>query len=457
MVRKLGGLEKFFFQRSDLNLHSCFSVGVKLNQLPSKEVLSVALSNVIQSHYQLHCNCFEEEGELVIKPIDKIAFDDVVEYQSWDQYEEEEINFILKNYNFKYRVQKPIWKIIVVPKTNCIILALDHLVSDGMSTVLFFKELLKQLSSIDSNSVDKIKDILYEYDPTFDIKEKCHPYEDLPIPFSWKIKRPIVKTLFSLSPTTVVSQDNSLIHFKDYKLPDDFLDPTNEGDEPYYIRNNHRQVKIKLTPEQLNSWRLKCKEHNVTITAYLISVFYKALGQIDKTAYEGEAVKIEVPMNTRQRLGSDRDFKESFGAFVAGLEFKESLDFDRDVWDMAKEVTNIIQQKANDEIMELINEVRLLELVDTRKFMKLKMDNARNPYSTFEVTNIGFQDFGVTNADKYQVEDAFFNEPQLFGHIMTYSAISTPKGGLTCYLAYPRNLDKEMNKYYDYINESLTL
>lgn len=455
MVRKLGGLEQYFFQRSDLNLHSCFSVGVKLNELPSKEILSIALSKVIQAHYQLYSNCFEEDENLIIKPIENIQFNDVVDYKPWVQYEEEEVNYILKKYNFKYRVSKPLWKIVVLPKMNSIILALDHLIFDGMSTVIFFKELINQFLTLDNGSKHQFLEMLYEYEPQFNIEESSHPYENLPIPLSWKIKRPIVKTLFTISPTTVVSQDHSLIHFHDYKLPDDFLDPNEKGTEEYYVRNNHRQVRIKLNSEQLDSWRQKCKQHGVTLTSFLISLFYKALGNIDKGTYEGEAVKIEVPINTRERIAEDGRFKNTIGPFVAGLEFHENLDFSRDIWDISTKVNSIIQQKANEQLMESINEARLLELVDVRKFMKLKMDNARNPYSTFEVTNVGFQDFGIGEHDKYQVEDAFFHEPQLFGHIMTYSIISTPRGGLTCCLAYPRNLDSELTKMHDYINEEL--
>lgn len=36
MNLKLSAIESYFFHRSRLNLHSCFYVGIKLNELPKK-------------------------------------------------------------------------------------------------------------------------------------------------------------------------------------------------------------------------------------------------------------------------------------------------------------------------------------------------------------------------------------------------------------------------------------
>lgn len=442
MVRRLGGIEQYFYQRSSLNLHSCFSVGVELNSLPNRSDLICALRRVVNSHFQLYCNAYKSNNEVVVNPIgEPIKFDDVVDYMDWDTYGEEEINSVFRKYNFEYGVDKPLWKVIVVSKANKMIFATDHLFFDGIATVLFWTELLKSLEELKQDNDLDVDEIIYRPGGSTDSIDQCHPYEKLPIPFSWKVKRPIVKALFTIAPGAVVSQDASIIQFDEYKIPEDYLKKNSNDDGCYQIKNTNRQISLKMSSNKLKVIMKDCKQHHVSFTAYLTAVLYLALGKIPNEKYSGSTIKYEVPMNTRNRISNSGEYSNSYGTFVAGGEFIETLDFERDEWELAQSIHQKIVEKSTTGVMDAINEARLLELVDAKKFMKMKFETTTGPSSTFEVTNLGFQNFSQNEHSKYTVTDAFFNEPQLFTNLITYSVISTPSGGLNCSMAYPEKLD----------------
>ena len=130
MKVKLSAIEDYFFHRSKLNLHSCFYVGIKLNELPDKQHLVTALKYTVAQHERLACNVLHDELKkegFLQSILEPLKFSDLVEYyHNWDQLGEAEINHIFQMYNFPYNENKPLWKILIIPNQNQMLLLTDH-------------------------------------------------------------------------------------------------------------------------------------------------------------------------------------------------------------------------------------------------------------------------------------------------------------------------------------------
>ncbi|KAG0662883.1 hypothetical protein C6P45_000966 [Maudiozyma exigua] len=464
-LRELSSLEQYFYYRCKLKLHSCFYLAVTLNKLPNRDQLQHAISKTIKKFPQAHCTVTSvakgQTPRLKDLTDTAIRFDDVVEYYPWESLCTENINEIFKKYNFQFDNGKPLWKIIVLEKTSQLIFAVSHIFFDGISSTIFANSILDGLNSETNTSLSLEGDIVYESNQEMQ-QLSLHPYDLWPIPFSWKIKRQLVKLLLKISPSIVTGTSADMLQFEKYNFPDDFI--TNPPDDnTFTVKNDNIQKLLKIKPDTLLKILTKCKQEKYSLTSFLSALFAIGLKRVSaNNLRNGKALTISIPMNARSVCKETLNVDESalqLGDFILGMEYSDNLDtidID-DLWTLSAKIKDFMVDFRENQISDQVNIAKLLDIADVESFVRQKVENGYGigPGAAFEITNLGFNTFGHNAQDEneYVVTDAFFNQPQGFSNIFTCSIISTPIGGLNCCISYPKNLIIEMEPIWKYAEE----
>ncbi|CCK71126.1 N-acetyltransferase KNAG_0G00700 [Huiozyma naganishii CBS 8797] len=448
MGRQLSSLEQFFYYRSKWGLHSCFLLGVTLDRTPSQAQFAHAIHECLVKFPQLTTTVVElEQGTPTFANITvPLRYDDFVEVKQWGQWDAQLANEIFKEYNFQYTVEKPLWRILAMPKSSTFVLLVDHVLFDGMSTVNLWRCLLENLGP------ESTSDVLYEPSNEADqLGQRPHPYDSWPVGWSWRLKRALVPWIFYYAPRTVTGVNEQLVHFSQYTLQDNLLQRNKP--EEYKIYNDNDRWVLNIKGEPMAKLITRCKEHQVSLTSYLVSVFALAL------SYQAEGnIRVDIPMNTRNKCKETVGVTEQeclLGNFVGGISHTYQAQPGQDIWRMAREAQTTVVQKSQDDIDDTINEVKLLDVVSIQKFLAKKLEE-RWPAGTFEVTNLGFQKFPGDDGEQgveFQVQDAFFDEPQGISDIFTVAAISTKHGGLNCCISSPVSLRNEFQPVWDRVKK----
>lgn len=451
MSYQLSSLEEFFFYRSKWNLHSCFYTGIKLNKIPTKLQLSNALTQTIKQFPPLYSNVHADaDGKLDMTSFktNPIQFDDVVDYKlDWEDWSSDNINSIFKDYHFDYLKEKPLWKLVIIPNLNTLLLVVDHVLTDGIGTTKFWDFFLKQLGpNVDNEDTELFTpqtSISHEND-----QKLIHPYDQWPISWSWKLKRFLIPHIVRFKPDLVTGLDPAYLQFNDYKFPENLLDMESTKPLDYVIQNSNIHWTLNVPQDKLKMVLIQCKNHQVSLTSYLAASIAIALnGNINdqKDTNNGTKIKIDIPMNTRDVCQSKLNLDNSqvqIGNFVAGLEYVTERSNLVNIWDVARDIQSTITKSSKTDIDATIQQVKLLDVVNIKDYVLPKISNT-GPGSTFEVTNLGFQNFETVD-DEFTVEDAFFNEPQGISDIFTCSVVSTVKGGMNISISAPNTINDKL-------------
>ena len=467
MTHRLSSLEEYFFYRSSWNLHSCFFTAIKLNKLPTEAQIGYALQKTINYFPPLYSNVQTKDDEvssdesLYMTPfkLESISFQNVVEYKDWDELNTDNINSIFKEYKFSYFKESSLWKLLIVPKITTLILAADHVLSDGIGTIKFWQYFLKNLGP----QIDNINSqILFYPDPqNLPVNKYIHPYDLWPISKSWQLKRLVIPYLAKYFPGLVTGLNSQFLQFNQYKFPYDLLDMETSKPYNYKIKNSNIHHILNIPYPQLRSVLEACKKRQVSLTSYIAAVFAMVMNsKINDECVntnKGSKFKIDIPMNTRSvcqnMLNVDASVLQ-MGNFVAGLGIEINRSELINIWQVAQFIQSNISKFTTTNINDTIQQVKLLDVVQIKDFILPKLYN-QGPSGTFEVTNLGLQDFTHDN-DEFIVEDIIFDEPQGISDIFTCSVVTTKKGGMNISISIPetingelRNVCEEVKKYFD--------
>lgn len=454
-VRKLSSLERYFYLRSILQIHSCFYVCVQLNQLPSRAQLQEATKRTIAKFNELHCNVAidNKDGEPFFQLIERsLQFDDVVEYVSWDEFDPVRINEVFQNYVFSYNTQKPLWKILIIPNERKLVLLMSHVIFDGMSGVIIWKDLLENLNQCSASiKTDSDKVFVPLEGQHFDSDH--HPYGDFPISWKGSITKFLLGQYFKWRPISPNSFGPSPDQFQyaNYSFPDGLLRQRKDSIAGLYqIRNDNLQWNLHLDPQAVQKILRLCRKHEVSLTSMLAAlVTFSIIECKADQSYTGSNLTIEVPINTRSacnKMLKNKQYADKLGNFVASLTLRHNIDDKISLWQLAKKLHSSLRE-SQDGVHSGIERCKLLDVVDVQQFLEAKVA-ASNPGSTFEVSNLGYHAFNESQGP-FEVENAYFNQPQGISSIFFCSVIST-KGGLNCNITYPKDLEKELGPCFQY-------
>lgn len=454
-MKCLSGLEKFFYSRSKLGLHSCFLVAVQLNQSPSRSEICGAIKATVEECPHLYSDVVTK-GELPsLEPInEQILLEQVLEYTDYGLLDEDICNKIFREVEFTYGSGKPLWKVLVLNDRRTLVLCTDHVILDGLSTVAFWKKFLGSLNATASTSL--VSEVVFEPSVHNSVVPQ-HPYDRIPVTFFETMARALVQVLVFLAflkidlITTlfVPPLQKQYLKFKNYQFTRDYL--AADGS----VRNDNRLLKIVIPPQKLQNLLALCKGHNVSLSSLILAIMANSLKHVDSSQFDGTRAKISIPMNTRPfiektLLAEPKSIE--FGNFIVGGELEYDLSDAGDLWQTAAHFRHDLAVQRN--VRGSIMSTRLLDLVEVDHLMSVKASE-RYPSSTFELTNLGLQSFGCSENDKYFVVDSSFHNPQGLSEVFSCAAVATPVGGLNCSISYPKSLSSDLDPSMKFVKESL--
>ncbi|GCE97398.1 hypothetical protein ZYGM_004954 [Zygosaccharomyces mellis] len=458
--RKLSSLERYFYTRSILNLHSCFYVGIRLNQLPSKAELRSAIKRAIDKFIQLRCNVGidEKDGKPYFKIVDQsLGLEDVVEFVDWTRFDEDKMNYVFQNYAFRYHTEKPLWKMLVIPSERKLVLLMSHVLFDGMAGVIIWQELLKNLNE-PKGITESRSERIYEPNESQGFTSDYHPYEGWPITLKTKVLRFLFGQYLKWKPINadMVGLNEKDFKFKNYSLSHLIAkNPAPTGDR-YQVRCDSVQWNIHLTLKEMQNVLRLCREHKVSLSSLLTALFAQSLIKFSNPAnYTGCQLKICLPMNTRiacNKYLQNDDYTKQLGNFVGTVNLSSNINDKISLWELSKLFQKDITQKVGSDIQDFIDECSFLDVLNIEELFAAKVA-ASNPSDTFEVSNLGFQSFN-NSEDSFEVIDAFFNQPQGISSNFCCSVIST-NNGLNCHVTIPRNLKEDLVPCIRYVENWL--
>ncbi|EGV66218.1 hypothetical protein CANTEDRAFT_112742 [Yamadazyma tenuis ATCC 10573] len=256
--RPLSVYENFFRCRTANRFYKTFQVASTYSKPLTRDNLAAALRRFLLDYHLFACNVFLEEGGYVMKPIDRVMFDDVFVDRSQDSETflhkgviTEAAMTWLNHYQFDLYVQKPLFKVVLFdPYTLSVVL--DHTLFDGVTASSFHEVFLKILDDLDADAAlgCNNNDVLFSKE-----EDTPHLTHSLPPPID------------------------------DY-LPSWDLDYS-DGDPNYYDKvtppglkkfpgrfpnSTNHTLAFKLTnfpPSELRMMLARSKQEGVTLTAYL--------------------------------------------------------------------------------------------------------------------------------------------------------------------------------------------
>lgn len=448
--RQLSNIERYFYNRRKLGLHSCFYLAVKFNRQIDDNHLSYALKETINEFPQLHSNVFNDETFERIEPITvTIHFKDVVSFLEEEELSEDLINKIFKTVKFNYNEHEVLWRLLVLKNRCTFILCVDHVLFDGMSTVKFWEKFIGALNNDEPKDDDKILHFHSSIVPNL----PPHPYDLIPITFKWILIRWLIRIILALGMFPYRQEiSDKQFRLPGYSFPSGLFE---RNCNTQTIRNDNRQVKLHICNNGLTFLLSQCKRHNVSLTSMFVATIIYSLRSNRPASACGTLLKIDLPMNTRVQMERELNLNLAqldMGNYIKNGELTYDLSQTEGIWNIAKDINEQIDAKKND--FESINMIKLLDFADNEKLIREKT-KAKYPGSTFEVTNLGSQSFQSSIDDKFHIVNALFNEPQSISDIFTFSLVSSSVGGLNCCISCPKDIFDELNPTFNYMKEIL--
>lgn len=446
---RLTGLEDYFTERTIQKLHSCLTFTLTLSPFPTNDQWVTALHHAISEIYRLRCGVHEgQEGKFIdlitnnTSDGQSIKSKDVLEYVPWESTSREQLNHIYKNLHFIVDGKHVMWKLYILEKSNEAILALNHSLFDGLSAIKIWNTILEGLNLNDIYNIEK--DVLYPAIDNLSDYKYYHPYDDLPVSLSLKLKSRIAKSMIYWAPG-FLGPDKKLIKYNGYDMSNGLL-------------NDSKRWKWNLNPQRLKFYLDHCKKNDVTFTSYLATAIMISSNSLPQEYIDGDLIKISVPINTRNfcketvKNCTDDDLK--VGNFITATSLPYTLHSKKDdmFWELAKEVQKTLKSESQENLMKNIEEIQLLDRVDIPALIKAQLGN-KYQTNTFEITNTGYQDF--SNSGKFKVADIDFSLPEIFSCASVFSMVSIKDLGLRCSFAYSARIEPAIRPFLNKLTSIL--
>lgn len=306
-ARRAGGVENYFCILQRQRIYKNFVLIGRFNEPISKDLISYALRKLLLSYPILACSIVTTDySDLTVprpdhdyvKVMDMITLQDVMmdlPQEIVNCKDTEQQLKLLNDITWEYGDETPLWKLAMLDdRTLCYIS--NHILSDGTTA---------------KNLFDKLQQLFNEYDPS---STELPPY--------------IVD--YSADFQSIPPLPTAIDGLLNYTPPLSFL--------PGYLLNvltirtlcfkgktstrddTHSYRVIRVDSKHVESIRKKLKEHNVTLTPYLLTAALNAMyTNVLKDTWLG-LMDVVIPCNSRQFLPDNKRLQDSqlFGSITAG-------------------------------------------------------------------------------------------------------------------------------------------
>lgn len=498
LLRPLGLLEDNFRARSITKQYNNFLISGLYNKEINQVLLSKVLRKILLKYSILTTQIFyddkDEDNEPFLKPLKKIHFKKIVEFQNTNDLNErinEEMLIELEKKKFELNDEnEPLFRIIIFNKKE-VIFYCEHVYMDGDSGANFhhvFLETLQQVSNEDEN--DKENEVI---EVLFDLEKDIDKLKPLPLPiesiltyqptFSFNIKK-LIKNYTPLFIKKFINV-NELDHL--YENDNIKTNLNLRKWKGISLSSQETPINLKImnfSNDEIKIILNKCREHNVTITPFLQVIILSTLIDLKILKInDNDKVKLYfksmIPINTRKFLNDDdikfkkNDYDWVFGAIlyigsycydlIADFYLKKIDNKKIEInWDLIIKTHLNLLKTSNDKqsLMNVGYSFKGLESFKSKDDSFIN-DLGKSRPDSFRISNLGIRNFKQVNIenenknDKFEwnVEDLIFSQSiGSKGSNIVANVISTKKGGMNIVFSCLKGVldDKsEMNDFID--------
>lgn len=444
-------MENFFRCRTEVDFYrNFFAVGAYNRDLTADWTLFYrALRKTLLDYHILICNVFKEADYTIFRPIERATLGDLVELDSSvfspleKPVSEQFMKEYLKKVYFHLYQEKPLIKLIIAG-THDLAALFEHTIADGVVAPYFHEVFLKNLAYCDNpdNDAEYVK--LYGPVPTtVNMSTPVFTYSEdvayikhsLPPPMEMGMQDP-----------NIDYTDNDLQHYSKI-LPAAYPDKW-PGRFPASRDATVAFKLINIPPEQLKVVLRACKEHKVTLTAYITFIQAMAFQPVygDKhyfrTVMAVTLRRFLIPQNVESSyldIFEEQDYKIMGNFAHMGLpeHFAPAKEFS---WDKIKSISeNLSKTVVNDKLLNVMKP--FLDVahksdnnaeVFTSGLGKEKVDGTK-------LSNLGYFDFPVYKVKdrEWTINNVTFAQDLAPGASeFVLNLISTLRGGLNIVISY---------------------
>lgn len=441
-IRKLGFLEKYYVCRNVEQYSTDINVTGQYNHYIDKVLLSNALRTLILKNPSFAVNIYRD-GDLkydaklnganfTVKPVEKIAFNDVVSFENIEGPLGELLLKELIGEASRVNDSKPLWRVKVFEsissKTQYVTLHCDHTLFDGSSAAQFHKDLIVELEHHSKDQLE-IQETLFNYAADWELlpplTDSSDKIADLYNPSLLFTLLEIVQKM--LLPKWLYDGFWSLFSSSEVQAPLYAHNPTRNE-----INSNVRHINI--TPNDVKRIRAFCKSQNTTLTPFITAVALYALQETAVPAVVKAPCSLElsIPIDGRRYFPEKKE-DTKYGLYMGVLSNKVGTI--TDIISSASLITKNLTAGVADK--SPFSFIGLLKYVNYWKFLADKLGKTDSRL-TLEVSNLGLY---LISHNDWSIDNLWFSQGNGILTHFCLSVIATDSGGLNLLASYFADLD----------------
>lgn len=413
ILRKPGLNELDRIIKHNIGYHFNVAFTVTLNRPVSKSVLYPAIRAQVARHPALGVHVVgEETSDPYFVRLKRINLHRVVSFKNDD---EDLDSFLASEHSIPYPIEiegvpQPLWRIIVLEKTNQLAFIYHHVIADGVSGLSFHRTLLAALEkATPDESLNPLVDV--PQDNTFFPAMEDH----LPLTLSWKSY--LHHHFPSLKPKPAPKPPGLWTG-----RPCVFKDGV--------CRTLTRRTQVPWTV--LDAIRKRCKQENVTVQPFLQIIVGQAISDI---VPEAGAVQCASAISLRRYLPDVSD--DELGVWISAWvdlyrreELLEGEGKDDVPWELVRRAKTLVDREVARGTHDTLLAFMRFDPDMRASLLKIPGKPRANTYS---ITNVGFFDGGAEDEeDKWKGEDMVFSQSaHVQGSALQFMCVGT-KGGSLC-------------------------
>lgn len=442
-TRKLGFFEKYYVCRNVEDYSKNISLTGEYNRHISKVLLSNALRTLILKNPTFAVNIYRDEDlqhdaqrngdNFTIRPVEKIAFNDVVTFENIDDSFGVLVLNTLTEEKCPVNDSKPLWRLKVYEspsdKTQYVTFHCDHTLFDGSSTIQFHKDLIIELEHHTKDQALKFQETLFDYETDRDILpailDNSDKIVDLYNPSIFFTVLAIVQNM--LVPKWLSNGFWSLFSGNVENAPLYTHNPTQKE-----TKSNLRCVNI--TPNDVNRLRAFCKSQNTTLTPYIaVTAMYALQATVFPVVSDQQcSFEVSIPIDGR-RYFPEKLNDTKYGLYVGLLTSKMGpcADLTFSINALTTQLTTGVTDRSP------FSYVGLLKYVNCWDFLRSKLGKTDSRL-TLEVSNLGLHRISHGN---WSIKNLWFNQTNGILSHFSISLVTTESNGLNLLVSYLADLD----------------
>ncbi|KAK6454375.1 putative alcohol acetyltransferase [Scheffersomyces xylosifermentans] len=443
-------VERYEIVRSIKEVYTNFNITARYSKQVDQCVLSHALRNVLLKNPALVMNYFRKEGKLddakeqghnfIRKPVQKIAFDELVTYQKLSGPMDESV---LKKFNelvFDLDKEVTLWRLIILESAESQYLTFitNHIIGDANAGTSFHEDLVNEIVEVQqSDQKDVPLETLFDFSkdksslPAFP-KSTVDLVPDLYNPSLWFKASTILQK--HLVPKFVINLVNKYVYSYDFEQNPIF----SNGGAKFHARAHYRMINVSASETKALLSSLRSKK--VTFTPYFSAVALQTLQDVVFQCISNKqySTNLSVIVNGRRFYPDlQEQMKYNSAASVCTVIQKpmpsaNSIDgLAEPIKYISNSISRSLQTRNGFSMAGLLQIINLWEI--------LSQIGEAESRATMEISNIGNK---VIKSKDLEVEDLIFSQDNGVSPHLVFSSVSTPVGGINVVIGFRDELEE---------------